>query len=164
MDIIKKMLPIILGIVLSLLYYFKILIGIKSILSDIIAFDAAVFSFFLVFITILIAIKDTCFFIRIQLHFPKAINDIFEKIKKSLILCIALFIYCLFLKILNLNKFLELGEKGFIYFKSFGFFILVFIISNLLQQIFYLITSVYSTVLEATKLLDKKEETNEFID
>lgn len=151
----KKMLKLSVGaaLLLTIAYYFDIIINIRSIFSDIITFNTAILSFLVVFFTILLSIQSTELFNRIEIHFKGTKEKIFCQLKELLISSIFLFLYTLLLKISpnNLNKIIKL----------IGVFVLFFSLFWLCSGIYFIIKDMYDTIIRANdnnKITLEKEE------
>lgn len=134
-------------VILMILYKFNYIVNIKSILSDVIAFNAAVFSFLMVFFTVLQGASKTELFIKMEKFREHLLDDIFKQIKYLLFWSMFLFVYILIIKMLIIP---------YVFIKIIGIFVLFFSISNLCLGLYYLIDDIYDAIAKSGK--DSKEK------
>lgn len=133
------------SIILTILYILGYISHIRSILSDIITFNAAVLGFLMVFFTVLQSVISHPFFDKMEEFSPGLKNRIFDQIKSLLLWSIFLFLYILIVKILMIQYF---------YLKVLGVFTLFLSVLNLCIGLYFLIEDLYGTII---KMVTKKK-------
>lgn len=133
------------SILLGGAYKYSYITNIRGILSDIIAFNAALFSFLIVFFTILLGIQTSDLFKRIEEFFINVKIGIFFQIKELLFSSLILFIYSLISKIIKVNL-----DKNI---RLIGVFILFFLLFWVCGGILFIIKDMYNFVIAANKEL-----------
>lgn len=140
----KKMIVMTLipSIIITFLYRYSYVNNIRSILGDIIAFNAALFSFLIVFFTVMLGIQSSDLFKRIESYFADSKKNIFSQIKNLLLTSLILFPYCLLAKILEV----DLLNKDI---RSIGVFILFIFLFWECSGIYFILSDMYDFVVFA---------------
>lgn len=97
---------IIISSIVSLLYYFKYIINVRSILSDIVSFTGALFGFFIVIFTLLLGNNYKKLYRLASKELEKDVKKIiFVQLKQLLLSCLLLFVYIFLVKVFDLSIF-----------------------------------------------------------
>ncbi|MGL5580518.1 MAG: hypothetical protein ACRDCE_06085 [Cetobacterium sp.] len=136
--IVMTLLP---SITITVLYRYSYINNIRSILGDIIAFNAALFSFLIVFFTVMLGIQSSDLFRKIESYFANSKQNIFSQIKNLLLNSLILFPYCLLAKISNPNMSKDI--------KTIGVFILFVFLFWECSGIYYILNDMYDFVVSA---------------
>lgn len=140
----KKMIVMTLipSIIITFLYRQSYINNIRSILGDIIAFNAALFSFLIVFFTVMLGIQSSDLFKRIESYFVDSKKNIFSQIKNLLLNSLILFPYCLIAKISEV----DLLNKDI---RSIGVFVLFIFLFWECSGIYFILSDMYDFVVFA---------------
>lgn len=136
--IVMTLLP---SMAITFLYKYSYVDNIRSILGDIIAFNAALFSFLIVFFTVMLGIQSSDLFKKIEKYFVNSKKNIFSQIKNLLLTSLILFLYCLIAKISKVDI-----DKDI---KSIGVFILFIFLFWECSGIYFILIDMYDIVVSA---------------
>lgn len=129
--------------ILSSLYWLKLIINLRNILTDIITFNAAILAFLMVFFTILQSLQNSDLIKKMETFYPKLKKDIFSLIKNLLMNSLFLFIYIIIIKITPNFKIRFL--------KTLGVFFLFFMLAWICSGLYFLISDLYSTIIQSNE-------------